>query len=647
MKKIIPVLVLIFFTLTLKSIFANANLMIVNQVRGDECCDQGSNANLKIQMENLNKLSLPASFLWRYDALKNPDFQKILTTIPQDNFNHGLWVEVTPLLAKDAKIDYHGAIENWYKAENSLLVGYNLDERIKLTKTLAQEFKKVFQKNPVIAGAWGIDTQSLNLLHDEFGVEIWQNVREQFGLDSYSTIGAPNHYPFRASQNWHLIPTNKKNDNILIIRNAITDPLYSYGDTTSSFTSQPNDYALANRKIDYFLDLINQIIEQPNNQIGWGVVGLENSMEEKFQKDFIEQLDIIKEKESNGKIKILNVKQALDFYKNNNINIYSGKDLINKTKNQAYWITTPFYQLRLRIQNNEVYINDIRAYDDNFTDPYQTQIAQNSLWEIVPAIIDSSLYLKKLKQAKTQFYEVRSDSQAISQGLKFPNIKNLEKLTWTKTSDSSWNLSYQSEKGRGVKFNFNLKNWQANFQPEPINMENNFPFNDKNWTSQQIEKAEENIYNFEFKTNPQKLNPAREKFKNILFPEIKTTTPNLEKSTLVVNNKFAQAGRNPIQLVFYPTDKDLFPVIPENWKVKTTPNVQTTIISQNNGISKINLNNLEYQKVKVDLLINGQITQSKNAYFVEDCLKSFDNCKIWPHKWFNFMRLKISDKLRK
>jgi hypothetical protein len=622
--------------------------MIVNQVRGNECCDSGSINNLKLQMETLNQLNLPASFLWRYDALKNPEFQKLLTEIPQDNFSHGLWVEVTPLLTENAQVAYHDEIGNWYKAENSLLVGYSLEDRIKIIETLAQEFKNIFKKNPLIAGAWGIDTASLNLLHDQFGVKIWQNVREQFGLDSYSTIGAPVHYPYKASRNWHLIPDTNTENKILIIRNAITDPLYSYGDATSSYTSQPNDYALAGRKINYFLDLLNQIIEQPEPQIGWGVVGLENSMEEKFQNDFQKQLEIIEEKQNNQKVKVLNVFQILDFYKNNDINIYTGKDLINKTNSKAYWLATPFYQLRIRIQDNEVFINDIRAYDSKFSDPYQARIAQNSLWEIIPAIIDSSLYQKEFRQAKTKFYETKSDYKSISKGLKLPNIKNLETLNWQKIDGDSWELSYLSyEDNKKIKITFNLKNWQSNFTPKKINMESNFPFNSENWTSKQIEEFKKNNFNFNFQTNPKKLKLARKSFSNILFPEIKTATPDPFKSTLVINNKFAQAGRNPIRLVFYPTDKNAFPVIPENWEIKTTPQVQTAIIPGRREVQYIDLNNLEYQKVKIDLVINNQITQSKNVYFTEDCLKSFNNCKLWPNKWFNFFRLKISDRLRK
>ncbi len=648
MKKLIILLAFTYFYFTTySSIFANANLMIVNQVRGNECCDPGSTANLEFQMKTLNQLNLPANFLWRYDALKNPEFSKFLTDIPQNNFNHGLWVEITPSLAKDAQVIYHDEIKNWYKAENSLLVGYSLKDRIKLINTLTKEFKNIFKKNPLIAGAWGIDTASLNLLYNKFGVKIWQNVREQFGLDSYSTIGAPVHYPYKASYNWHLIPDSDIENKVLIIRNAITDPLYSYGDTTSSYTSQPNDYTLTGKKIDYFLDLLNQIIEQPESQIGWGVVGLENSIEEKFQNDFKKQLEIIKEKQNNQKIKVLNITQVLDFYKKNKINIYTGKDLINQTNNKAYWITTSFYQLRIRVQNNEIFINDIRAYDSEFTDPYQTKIAQNSLWEIIPAIIDDSLHLNKIQHTNTKFYDVQSDFQIINKGFKLPKIKNLNSPIWQKINNESWQLSYFNQENKEVKINFNLDDWQSNFKLEKINIENNFPFDNKDWTSQQIEKLKNNNYNFKFQTNSKKLESARNNFSFILFPEIQTITPDNNNSTLIIKNKFAQAGRNPIRLVFYPTDKNSFPIIPKNWKIKTTPQIQTTIIPGKKEVQYIDLNNLKYQKVKVDLIINNQITQSHNVYFVENCFKSFDNCQFWPNKWFNFLKLKISDKLRK
>ena len=43
---------------------------IINQVRGSECCEIGTVEHLKLHVDTLARLSLPATFMLRYDAIK-------------------------------------------------------------------------------------------------------------------------------------------------------------------------------------------------------------------------------------------------------------------------------------------------------------------------------------------------------------------------------------------------------------------------------------------------------------------------------------------------------------------------------------------------------------------------------------------------
>ncbi|MCX6731296.1 MAG: hypothetical protein NTZ55_05605, partial [Candidatus Roizmanbacteria bacterium] len=56
----------------------NAKVIFINQVRGNECCQKGSLEFTKRQLELFKKFSLPATFVLRYDVLKNKQYFSLL-----------------------------------------------------------------------------------------------------------------------------------------------------------------------------------------------------------------------------------------------------------------------------------------------------------------------------------------------------------------------------------------------------------------------------------------------------------------------------------------------------------------------------------------------------------------------------------------
>jgi hypothetical protein len=58
------------------------------------------------------------------------------------------------------------------------------------------------------------------------------------------------------------------------------------GDDSSSFTSQPNDYALRKADFSYFEHLFLQAHSQNSNQDTFALIGLENSMPSEVQTEF-------------------------------------------------------------------------------------------------------------------------------------------------------------------------------------------------------------------------------------------------------------------------------------------------------------------------------------------------------------------------
>src|SRR3989344_9522633 len=63
---------------TTKSLDQPQRVLFLNQVRGGECCDAGSVANLEKQRQFFAEHDLQVSFLFRYDALIDNKYQSVI-----------------------------------------------------------------------------------------------------------------------------------------------------------------------------------------------------------------------------------------------------------------------------------------------------------------------------------------------------------------------------------------------------------------------------------------------------------------------------------------------------------------------------------------------------------------------------------------
>ena len=473
-------------------------------------------------------------------------------------FTPGLWVEVTPELAAAAGVDYRGTSDNWHQAQYALLVGYTPTERNAIIETLINQFKSVFRTNPVIAGAWGIDSASLGTLHAQ-GLQIWMSVREQSGTDSYTNDGAPVHYPYFAQADWYLQPSDN-HDNLLVIKHTTTDPLANYGDTTSSFTSQANDYALDNRTLDnYFIPLIRQAMSQPGGQRGWAVVGLENSMSDIYQTAYVAQLDALATDIANSTDwQIIDIPTLLSqASRASAVSVYAGHNLITRDPtDQAWWIQTSAYRLRLRATGERLFISDLRFYDPAWSDYYNDHQARGGLYQIVPPALDASLHqittctgwgwwrrcqLRPLLARVGDVHELR--------GFRLPAISQADhpQLTF---SDDTLTFAYHTVAGEPVQLTFTATDIFSSHQPSEFG----------NWTqiidqpafypvTRVWQPTADGQFQLVHQTFPDLLASARAAYRAVLLPEIAPGMPEATTSAITVHNRFAGAGRNPVRLI--------------------------------------------------------------------------------------------------
>lgn len=690
MKKIFFIIVLLGFLFIFKTNIAAkepAHVLIINQIRGEECCSKGSFAKLKTQVETHLAKKIPAYFALRYDVLTDDsyiDYLKDAGNKYPDLIKFGLLIEMTPGLIKTVGVKHDINNENWFEAQNAFTIGYSKSDSKKIVDHLFAIFFEKFGYYPLITSSWMIDTETLNYIHTEYGVKIQQITREQYGTDSYTLYGGPPHYPYPASKNWLFIPDYENENPVLIVRQTVTDPLFNYGDNTNTFTSQPNDYLKSKKNFDYFTALVNQAINQPNNQTGFAMFGLENSMEDKYQNEYIAQLELMGKKNSEGLIKFISIEELFEYWKQNKISIYSGKNLVNDLDFQAFWITTPFYRVRIIKKNDDILITDLRLYDKNFSDPYNNYAALKSGYWIAPYLVNGSFNfhnggqkpvlikdVSNLPTASNGLFDLKKDFEIEPSAIVLPKIIDKGSFTF-ENKNNDIILSYKKSSNAKIKITFKDRKiifnpldkneilYKPNINdfipvkyiatPSGFNLE--WKINNKTFIS--LENICTNkICEINFNTYPDLITEVRSKQYPFLFPEPINRKVDEKISLFYPHNQYAVAGRNPVRLIFSGRDIYNSPVVTtSNINVFASSSVKKTAVMQNpvnQFIHYIDIYNDQPKKLTVSIKLNKnmEIKLNQPVFFAPNCKKQIKYCLTHPIEAYWYLRSFISDKTRK
>jgi len=663
MTKIDRILAISFSLIFCFSIFtasakANNYTLIINQVRGDECCDVGLSENLKNQIEKLNSLNLSANFAVRYDALTNEKFSSLLKNSPHQI---GGYLEIIPPFANDAQVEYRGSDDNWYQAQNAYLIGYSQEERKQIIDTFMERFFETFGYYPQFTTAWQIDSWSLGYLKSKYQVRVHQITREQLGTDSYTLYGGPAHYPFWPTNNWAMIPQSTVNPTMpLVVRQTITDPVYNYGDQSNSYTSQPNDYLLRSDDINYFEHIFSQAHNQPHNSFSFALIGLENSMDKDSQTEYFRQLEFVAKQVKDGKTVITTAGNFENWYQQHYqpFSVYSGENQ-NNPQEQAWWIVASNYRVRLRLSNNQLFISDLRVYSPEFSDPYANHKASLLGWWIVPFVIDGSRLFTSTSDLT--YFSLRNDylidreaeygepSQLlIKKGISAEKLQVVSENSSIKILDENNDALFIANNTQLC-----LSEEADNKQPAIINsLISDLVWHDANnhpcWGFEKVE-PDENLACYQSFASDNCLSEQRIENHMLLFPELKESKISVAKSSFFISNQYALANRNPLRVVIIPKDEDGNIILSEDpIEVSTNPTVDKVTINQpnpENGMIFVDIEHDTPTKVIVTLTVDGQKINLK-GFFVPDCKTNWQQCVTHPRQAWWFLRNWFDDKAR-
>lgn len=658
----------------------NSYTVIINQIRGSECCDPGSvSATQEFRLAHVRS-GLPGTFAVRFDVFADAshvaELQRILLSSPSSEI--GAFLEITPSLATTSGVSYSGTDESWFRARHAYLVGYTQEERKKIIDTYMQKYFQTFKSYPSTTVAWMIDSWSANYLAERYQVRVHQITREQMHTDSYTLYGGPPHYPYMPSRAWLMVPSSEGSGGSkgagnklgmpLIVRQTITDPINNYGDITNAFTSQPNDYARGKLDIDYFKKLFLQAHDQKTNPYTFALIGLENSMTELHREEFFRQLAYIRQwqDEDRGHV-VLTSKDFSDAYQRDlgsgQLTVYGGSDYRDENEH-AWWITTSKYRVRIRQSAGEIFIDDIRLYSDEFEDPYRGTRAEKDGYWIVPFVLDGSRYFYGDGTNNPQALASDGYADRLPESFEPTRIVLRSGRTMSgkkvRLADKDGILSVVVE-GKGKNEVIALFDEEAFEVSKDAEYFIDHQITDsvlKNlvWKSDRVKKwglqarkDGEFVRYLPKVYEPASLPQERIKHYPLLFPEVKERPLDEENTGLIVSNAFAQAGRNPARLVLVPRDAYNYPIELETEPVVLSDNPDVSIElshqSGKNGMLYVDATSSVPTSAKISITYK-DFARDTHVYFAPNCKVQVMYCLAHPIQSSWYVRSFVGDKMR-
>ena len=159
MLKLLISIFLLFLSSSTSLAFERPNFLTVSHpVRGPESWPSIKQSPLDLpdfQYHEATKSGTPVTWLLRYDALSDASISAYFQKVDTQNPTHeiGAFLEITPLLAKAAGVEYPQGI-SIFNANRVFLSGYSPSDRLKLIDTYMTLFQSKFNHHPTAKKLW-------------------------------------------------------------------------------------------------------------------------------------------------------------------------------------------------------------------------------------------------------------------------------------------------------------------------------------------------------------------------------------------------------------------------------------------------------------------------------------------------------------
>ena len=362
------------------------------------------------ELKQLNDYGFRGTFLLQYDALMNPNFQKLMKKALSDGHEVGAWWEITEPHVKKAGIRWRGRYPWDWHAHVGFATGYTPQERERLVDVYMEEFRSIFGYYPTSVGSWFIDAHTLAYMHDRYNIVASCNCKDQVGTDGYTLWGGywnQAYYPSRLNA-YMPAQTSEGQIQVPVFRMLSSDPIYQYysgiGDSSQGVLTLEPVYTGAGggggvqKWIDWFLPAMaqsesitfNYVQAGQENSFGW------NSM----KKGLKMQMPVFRKLMDEGCFRVETLSESGRWYKDNfsvtpASAVTVSDDFLNEGKS-AIWYDSRFYRAGLYWCGTDFIIRDIHMFDEKIESDYLRNPLTTTYCEYTtPPFIDGFFWSKE------------------------------------------------------------------------------------------------------------------------------------------------------------------------------------------------------------------------------------------------------------
>lgn len=358
---------------------------IVNFIRQTDYRLENSDAlmfeTVEKQIDLVNRYDFPATFLFQYDALINPEYQKLMKTKLSPKCELGAWWEITQPHVEAAGLKWRGE-HSWVSTANiAFTPGYTLAEREKLVDVYMAKFKEIYGKYPKSVGSWYVDSHTLEYMYKKYGIVASCNCKDQVGTDGYTLWGGYWNQAYYPSKLNAYMPAQTDDFQIPVpvFRMLGSDPMYQYdaGIGTNHqgvITLEPvyKDGGGDKKWVEYFME---SIVDEPCLAFNYAQAGQENSFTWSGMGKGLElQFPIFDSLSKAGKIKVETLEESGRWFKEQfpktpATAITTLVD-VRKEGNKSVWYNSRFYRSNLYWEKDGFCFRDIHLFDEKMKSEY-------------------------------------------------------------------------------------------------------------------------------------------------------------------------------------------------------------------------------------------------------------------------------------
>jgi len=392
------------------------------------------------QIDLMNKYGIKGTFLLQYDALIQPEYQKLLKEKVCPGTEIGGWWEITEPHVKAAGLEWRGRYPwDWY-ANVGFSTGYTPLEREKLVDVYMAKFKEVFGEYPKSVGSWFIDAHSLAYMHDKYGIEASAACRDQIGTDGYNLWGGywqGGYYPSR--KNFYVPAQTQANQiDVPVFRMLGSDPIAQYdcglgGKHQSVVTLEPV-YGNAGGNeawVDWFFE---KMIYDPAMNLSYFQAGQENMFTWRRMRHGLEyQFPALARLAQKGDIRLETLGETGRAFRSAHAmtpsSAISAMDGFGNDSLRTVWFNSRNYRLNLMWEGERMFVRDIHIFDENQESLYlKTPCATPYCHYWTLPVVDGNVWSNDSVRGALRFYRVMPDGSSMEMAFGEPALSNDGKM---------------------------------------------------------------------------------------------------------------------------------------------------------------------------------------------------------------------------